>query len=87
MYNIVPGFAIQRSDSVIDIYNSFKNILVRYDLSQETAYSFMCYTVEPGHLSILNIQTYIYQPQIPSPSLSTFALATKSLFSVTHGYP
>ena len=87
MYNIVPGFAIQRSDSVIDIYNSFKNILVRYDLSQKTAYSFVCYTVEPGHLSILNIQTYIYQPQIPSPSLSTFALATKSLFSVTHGYP
>ena len=86
MYNIVPVFAVQQSHSVIDIYNSFLNILFHYDLSQETAHNFVCYTVEPGHLSILNIKIYIYQPQIPSPSLSTFPLATTTLFSVTHGY-
>ena len=50
------------------IFFSLKKIF--YGLSQEIGYGFLCYTIRPCFLSILNAIVFIYQPQIPSPSLS-----------------
>ena len=41
-----------------------------YALSPEAGYNSLYYTVELCCLSILNVIACIYQPQIPSPSLS-----------------
>ena len=51
---------------VVVVIHSFLNILFYYGLSQETGYSFLCSTVGPCCLSILNVIVCIYQPQIPS---------------------
>ena len=48
----------------------FFYILFQYGLSQEIGYCSLCHTVGPYCLSILNVITCIYQPQIPSPSLT-----------------
>ena len=39
---------------------SFFNILFHHGLPQETEYNFLCYTVGPYCLSILNVIAYIY---------------------------
>lgn len=47
-----------------------KNIFF-YGLSQEIGYRFLCHTVGPCYLSILNDIVCIYQIQTPSPFLSS----------------
>ena len=51
IYNVVPTSAVQKSDSVIHTHthtyiylHSFLNILFHSGLSQETGYSFLCYS-------------------------------------------
>ena len=58
IYNVVLISAVQQRDSVIYIYiftytHSFENILFHCDLSQDTEYSSLCYTVGPCFLSFL----------------------------------
>ena len=47
--NVVLISSVQQSDSVMHIYIIF-HILFHYDLSQDTEYSYLCYTVEPSYL-------------------------------------
>ena len=49
-------------------FNMF--IFFHHGLSQDIEYSSLCYRAGPCCLSILNVIVCIYQPQIPSPSLS-----------------
>ena len=80
------GWQRLRHDGVtlISLSHSFYNILFYYCLSQEIDYSFLCYTIRPCCLSILNVIVCIYQLQIPSPSLSfpPSPLATVNLISM-----
>ena len=65
--------------------HSFFNILFHYGLSQEIGYSSLYYTVGRCCLSILTVIVWVYQPQIPSPSLSLppAPLATTSMISMS----
>ena len=60
IYNVVLISAVQQSDSVIHIHTFFFNIVFHYGLSQGIGYSSLCYTVEPGCLSILNLIVCTY---------------------------
>ena len=70
IYKVVPLSAVQQIDSVIHIETFFLKILFHYGLSQEIGYSFLCCTVGPCCLSILNVIVCTYQPHTPSASLS-----------------
>ena len=62
----------------------FSYVIFLYGLSQEIGYSSLCCTVGLSCLSILNVIVCIYQPQIPSQSLSLpDLLATTSLISIS----
>ena len=57
MYSVVLISAVEQSNSVIHIYKFFFffNVFLHYGLSQDVGYSFLCYTLEPCCLSILNV--------------------------------
>ena len=59
IYSVVLISAVQQSDSVIFVYTFFFNVLFRYGLSQDIEYSFLCYTLGPCFLSILNVMVCI----------------------------
>ena len=65
------------------IHSFLLNILSYYGLSRDIGFSSLCYTVGSCCLSILNIIVFIYQPPIPSPSLSLLPLGNyKSILDI-----
>ena len=77
--------AAQKSDLVIHIYIYSFYITFHYGLSQDTVYSFLCYTVEPCYLFILYISFASASPKfplhassIPSPLAVQFSSVTQS---------
>ena len=63
-------------------YNSFKNVLVHYGLSQESGSSSLSCTARPCCFSILYVTAGVPQPKLPvHPSPSPLTLAPPSLFS------
>ena len=51
IYNVLIISAVQQSDPVIHIHNSFSHIIFDHVPSQVTRYSSLCYTVGPHCLS------------------------------------
>ena len=70
IYNVVSISAVQQSDSVLYIQTFFFKYSFPLWFIPEIGCSSLCYTDGPCCLSILNVRVCIYQPQIPSPSLS-----------------
>ena len=60
IYNIVLISAVQKSNSVICIYQCICHFFFHYGLSQNTEYSSMCCPIGPCCLSILNIPVCIW---------------------------
>ena len=85
MNNVVLVSGVQQSDPVIHIHVSILfQILLPFRLLQNIEQCYLCYTLGPCCLSILNIAVCTYQSQTPSLSLplpQPFPPVTISSFS------
>ena len=81
IYSVAPISVVQQ---MTETY-AFFFIVCSIGLAQDVEYSFLCYTLGPCCLSILKGVVCIYQPQIPSPSVSRpfSPLATTRLLPVS----
>ena len=69
LFTVLCQFLLYSTVTQSYIYTrSFSYIIFYHVLSQETGYSFLCCTVGPPCLSILNVIVCIYQPQTLCPS-------------------